>query len=136
MSHWITSRKYVILIKKLERKMVWKGICIEYWKKIWNDVYRLDCVYKHPFFRVWYISWKGSGRIGHSNICHTSGSSRTNRKNIYEEFDIPSNASKTLLLTEELPISEICQRVGYINTSYFIKLFREATGISPAKYRK
>ena len=43
--------------------------------------------------------------------------------------------AKELLLKEELPVAEICQRVGYGNVSYFIKLFKEMTGVTPAKYR-
>lgn len=43
--------------------------------------------------------------------------------------------AKELLLKEELAVAEICQRVGYGNVSYFIKLFKEMTGVTPAKYR-
>lgn len=44
--------------------------------------------------------------------------------------------AKVLLREENIPIAELCQKVGYGNVSYFIKLFREITGITPAKYRK
>lgn len=43
--------------------------------------------------------------------------------------------AKQLLLTEDLPISEICNKVGYGSVSYFIKLFRETTGVTPAKFK-
>ena len=43
--------------------------------------------------------------------------------------------AKKLLRTEDLPIAEICSKVGYGSTSYFIKLFRETTGVTPAKYK-
>ena len=43
--------------------------------------------------------------------------------------------AKELLVKEDLAVAEICQRVGYGNVSYFIKLFKEVTGITPAKYR-
>ena len=43
--------------------------------------------------------------------------------------------AKQLLLTAALPIAEICNKVGYGSTSYFIKLFRETTGVTPAKYK-
>jgi YesN/AraC family two-component response regulator len=33
-------------------------------------------------------------------------------------------------------VAEVCERVGYGNISYFIRLFREVTGVTPAKYRR
>lgn len=44
--------------------------------------------------------------------------------------------AKVLLIEENLPVSEICYKVGYSNISYFIRLFREVTGTTPAKYRE
>lgn len=44
--------------------------------------------------------------------------------------------AQTLLLTTELPISEIAHRVGYDNQSYFAKMFLQNVGISPLRYRK
>lgn len=43
--------------------------------------------------------------------------------------------AKELLCRDEIQVAEVCRRVGYINVSYFIGLFREATGVTPAKYR-
>lgn len=43
--------------------------------------------------------------------------------------------AKKLLLQNELTVAETCQAVGYGNISYFIKLFREMTGVTPAKYK-
>ena len=44
--------------------------------------------------------------------------------------------AKVLLKHENIPVAELCQKVGYGNVSYFIKLFREITGVTPAKYRR
>lgn len=44
--------------------------------------------------------------------------------------------AQTLLLNTTLPVSEISQRVGYPNQSYFTKLFTQAFGVSPLQYRK
>lgn len=44
--------------------------------------------------------------------------------------------AKNYLLTTQLDISEIAWRCGFCTTSYFIKLFRESTGITPKAYRK
>jgi len=44
--------------------------------------------------------------------------------------------AKVLLLQEDISVSELCQKIGYGNVSHFIKMFRESTGVTPAKYRK
>ena len=44
--------------------------------------------------------------------------------------------AKQLLRSEELSIAEICSKTGYGSVSYFIKLFRETTGMTPARYKK
>ncbi len=41
----------------------------------------------------------------------------------------------TLLSETDLPITEICYRVGFTNISYFIKVFREHFACTPKKYR-
>ena len=41
-----------------------------------------------------------------------------------------------LLMTTNVPISEIGYRVGYESPSYFTKTFREIFGVSPQEYRK
>jgi len=44
--------------------------------------------------------------------------------------------AKDLLTKEGYTVAETCQRVGYGNISYFIKLFRETTGVTPAQYKR
>lgn len=44
--------------------------------------------------------------------------------------------AKELLLGTALPIGEIAEQVGYLTPKYFIKLFKENTGVSPNQYRK
>ena len=44
--------------------------------------------------------------------------------------------AKVLLCQEDISVADLCGKVGYGNVSYFIKLFREITGVTPAKYRK
>jgi AraC-like DNA-binding protein len=43
---------------------------------------------------------------------------------------------KQLLLETDLKIKEIGERVGYLKSDYFIKLFRECVGMTPGEYRK
>ncbi|UJF34662.1 response regulator transcription factor [Paenibacillus hexagrammi] len=44
--------------------------------------------------------------------------------------------AKELLLNSKLPIAEIAEAVGYQTAKYFITLFKEYEGKSPAQYRK
>lgn len=44
--------------------------------------------------------------------------------------------AKELLSKGKIPISDICEAVGYSSVSYFIRIFKEETGMTPAKYRK
>lgn len=43
--------------------------------------------------------------------------------------------AKELLKTSNLKVGDIAEKVGYLNTSYFISLFRDNVGMSPLKYR-
>ncbi|WP_167859260.1 helix-turn-helix domain-containing protein [Paenibacillus cymbidii] len=44
--------------------------------------------------------------------------------------------SKELLLLPELKIQDISKQLGYIKVDHFIKLFKEATGLTPGEFRK
>ncbi len=44
--------------------------------------------------------------------------------------------AKKLLLYTQKPVSEIAGDVGYENTTFFYKKFRQDTGITPAEYRQ
>ena len=44
--------------------------------------------------------------------------------------------SKALLLNESIPLVDISNIVGYEDQSYFSKVFKKLTGVSPGKYRE
>lgn len=44
--------------------------------------------------------------------------------------------AKTLLISSRLNCTEIASRVGFDNPYYFNRIFKQTTGIPPAKYRK
>lgn len=44
--------------------------------------------------------------------------------------------AKRLLLSSESPVSEIAWELGFSDSSYFIRLFRNETGFSPLAFRK
>lgn len=39
------------------------------------------------------------------------------------------------LKTTNININEICEKLGYINRSFFNKIFKDQYGVSPSKYR-
>ena len=53
---------------------------------------------------------------------------------IIQKFRI--NAAKDYLKHTTMSIDEIVSLVGYANKSYFYRIFREETGMSPAEFRK
>ena len=79
------------------------------------------------------------------NICKALG---TSKNTLYRQFRTHIGMSineyilyerillaKKLLKDTELPISHICEQSGISNPSYFCKLFKQKTGMTPIKYR-
>ena len=50
--------------------------------------------------------------------------------------DLRIEKAKPLLLHSDSSVTEIALEVGFNNTSYFIKKFQQATGMSPHKFRR
>ena len=44
--------------------------------------------------------------------------------------------AEKMLLETDYPISEIAEMNGFVDSNYFIKVFREHTALTPFKYRK
>lgn len=44
--------------------------------------------------------------------------------------------ARKLLITTDLSVSEVAERVGYINVNNFVKIFKEREHITPLQYRK
>ena len=45
-------------------------------------------------------------------------------------------AAKKLLTETQLPVNTVADKVGYGNHSYFSKLFRRETGLTPQEWRR
>ena len=46
------------------------------------------------------------------------------------------NRAQKLLQTTNLKLDDICESIGYSDTTQFIRDFKKQYGITPAKYRK
>ena len=79
-------------------------------------------------------------------VCHDMHMSKTGLYRLFAEHMgcgvnqyITARRMETargLLLHTDLPVSEICTRVGIANYGYFCRLFKKRNGISPLQYRK
>lgn len=49
--------------------------------------------------------------------------------------DIRMENAQRLLLTSNMPLTQIAKEVGYREESYFSKVFKKSTGLSPSDYR-
>lgn len=50
--------------------------------------------------------------------------------------EIRLEKAKELLSTTDIPASEICEKIGILNVTYFSTLFKKTYGISPSQYRE
>lgn len=58
-------------------------------------------------------------------------------KNFIEYLtDYRMEKSKELLVNTKLKVQDICTKMGYSNSYYFIKIFKQHTGLTPGQYRK
>ena len=44
--------------------------------------------------------------------------------------------AELLLITTDIPVKQIAHDLGYNDLSYFIRIFKKHTGITPQQYRK
>ncbi|MBO5099557.1 MAG: helix-turn-helix transcriptional regulator, partial [Clostridia bacterium] len=51
-------------------------------------------------------------------------------------IDQRMNAAADMLTNTTFPISEISKKVGYEDSYYFSRLFKNRVGVSPVRYRK
>lgn len=74
----------------------------------------------------------------HLNPSYLSGLFKAQTNLTFSEYVTRSKLqnAKNLLITTDLPVSDIAEKIGYQTAKYFIKLFKEYEGITPSKYRK
>lgn len=50
--------------------------------------------------------------------------------------EVRVNRAKELLRETDLPVTEICQAVGYSDRKHFTQTFHKMTGVNPAEVRR
>lgn len=84
------------------------------------------------------ITLTGVARQFHFNASYLSSYFASYNGEGFSEYlnKIRLEKAMELLLTTELTISEISASVGYSDQSYFTKVFKKQTGISPSQFRR
>lgn len=92
-------------------------------------------IQNHYFEKITLEQIAAAGSICRSGCCklfqkllHTSP--------IAYVIDYRIHKSMELLLNTEFTVTEIAYHCGFSNTSYYIKMFKKTTGMSPLEYRK
>jgi len=93
-----------------------------------------------------YIEKNLSKDLSVSSLCKELGVNKNQLYALFEDFfgmsvgeyvtDKRIKEAKRLLSTEKIPISEVAERVGVFNYSYFFRLFKRKTGLTPKQYIK
>lgn len=106
------------------------------------DVKHKDIIYK----AINYMKRNFTGKLTLEDTAQHVGFSPTYFSKIFkDEMGVTFNnylgnlrveRSKILLLSGELSVGDVCAAVGFEDQSYFIKVFRRYTGVTPGKYRK
>jgi YesN/AraC family two-component response regulator len=85
-------------------------------------------------------------KITLEQLATTFGTNRTTLQNEFKKVidkspihyltQLRMKISCTLLKDTLIPISQICDRTGFRDMSYFVKVFKKEIGITPGEYRK
>lgn len=86
-----------------------------------------------PNFSLYEFSDKYSLSLSNASYYFKKESSQT-----FSEYisDLRLEKSKELLATTELSVNDIAKEVGYLNSSSFVRRFKQLTGSTPGEYRE
>ena len=137
--------KESIYLRSVDELTVWLTQVIErYAAMVFDliDVKHKDVIYK----AINYMKRHYNGKVTLEDTARHVGFTPTYFSKVFkEEVGVTFNSylgnlrverSKALLLAGELSIGEICAAAGFEDQSYFIKVFRKYTGVTPGQFRK
>ena len=88
--------------------------------------------YQNPELTNFEIAQKFNYHPYHVSRLMKAHTSKTLRDYI---IDYRLRMAKNYLITTSLSVTEIAEKTGFASYTYFIKIFRERTGVSPLKYK-
>ncbi len=131
--------------RNIEELTYWlSGIMVRFTDQVFNltDVKHVDVIYR----AVDYIRKNFDKRITlEETASHVYLSpayfSRVFKEEIGDNFNLYVNklrieAAKKLLLNDQVPLVDISSSVGFEGQSYFSKVFKKMTGVTPGKFRE
>ncbi|WP_455714184.1 helix-turn-helix domain-containing protein [Anaerosporobacter sp.] len=93
-----------------------------------------------------YLGLHYGDKITLEQLASTFGTNRTTLQNEFKKVidksplqyltQIRMKIACTLLKDTLIPINDICDRTGFSDMSYFVKVFKKEIGITPGEYRK
>jgi two-component system response regulator YesN len=107
-----------------------------------QDVKHIDVIYKSiEYIRRNYMKKVTLDEVSENAALSPSYFSRIFKKEMKTSFNSYLNnvrieMSKKLLFDEDIPLSDIAMLVGFEHQSYYSKIFKQNTGISPRQYRE
>lgn len=107
-----------------------------------QDVKHIDVIYKSiEYIRRNYMKKVTLDEVSENAALSPSYFSRIFKKEMKTSFNSYLNnvrieMSKQLLLDEDIPLSDIAMLVGFEHQSYYSKIFKQNTGVSPRQYRE
>lgn len=131
--------------KNIEELTYWlSGIMARFTDQVFNltDVKHVDVIYRAvDYIRNNYdkkITLEETAAMVYLSPAYFS---RVFKEEIGDTFNFYVNkvrieAAKKLLLNEKVPLVEISSLVGFEGQSYFSKVFKKLTGVTPGKYRE
>lgn len=103
-----------------------------------QDVSLRICEYIDTHFAEYDLSIEMVAKALSVSTADVRQATLTHRNKLYKDYLIQlriNEAKRLLLCDEQLTVDDICRRVGYCSTSYFIKLFKKITGMTPTYFR-
>lgn len=104
------------------RVPVWLGSVLEYISDNYNRQISVSSLAEMVYLSPGRFAHRFTELVGQSPIEY--------------QYGIRIAWAKTLLETTDLPLDEICSKVGFANTANFYSRFRKSEGVPPGRYRK
>lgn len=137
--------KESVYLRSVDELTVWLNQVIERYAAMVFDM--IDVKHKDVIFKaINYMKRHFTGKVTLEDTARHVGFTPTYFSKVFkEEVGVNFNTylgnlrverSKALLLAGEMSMGDVCAAVGFDDQSYFIKVFRKFTGVTPGQFKK
>lgn len=136
-----------ILSEFSEHKIFYKDICSAILKEILISIHRNE-LHKSSIINeiISYIHENFSKEITNKELAELAGYHEFHLNKLFINYtgttmhhyilNVRINEAKRLILTSDLPLSQISAQVGFNNNTYFSSYFKKITGLTPLQFKK